>query len=86
MGPFALTCALGAAGALALPGIGKLVAVGLGLFATVAGALAFRRRQGGARGRLLGACAVTVGLAALALGGLEVGLTLATLQRLADLV
>jgi hypothetical protein len=78
----ALACAICGVAAVAVAGIGKLVAVGLGLFAAFAGLAAYRR--GGARpaARLAGAAGVAVGILAVAAGGAKVGLTLVALDRL----
>ncbi len=86
MGRVAFLCAACALASLVLPGAGKLLAVGLGIFAIAAGVLAWRRPGTRARGRLLGAGAVTVGTVALMLGGLELALTLVAIERLAGLL
>ncbi len=49
MGAFAVLCGVGALGAVLVPGLGKFIAVGLGLLAAGAGIVAFRetgRRAG----------------------------------------
>jgi hypothetical protein len=84
VGSLAFCVACAGVTALLVPGPGKLAAVGLGLLGAVAGLLAYRR-QGGARGRLLGAAAVAIGLGALALALAKVGLTLVAIDRLAGL-
>ena len=85
MGVLALCCALVGAAAVALPGAGKLVAVGLGIFALAAGLRAFRRTDARPVARLLGATGAAVGLAALALGGAKVALTLVAVEHVARL-
>jgi hypothetical protein len=84
MGAFALLCAVAAAAAVAIPGVGKFVAVGLGLYAALTGLLA-HRREARAGARLFGAAGAAVGLVAFVLGGAKVGLTLVALEHLARL-
>jgi hypothetical protein len=80
-----LACAVLAAACVALPGAGRYLAMGLGLFALAAGLGAYR--SGGApRGRLAGAGAATLGGLALALATLRYGIALAALSALTDLV
>ena len=85
MGALALFLASGGLAALALPGDGKLIAVGLGLLALAGGLVAWRRPGARPRGRLYGAAAMTLGSAALLLGAAKVALTLIALDRLASL-
>ena len=75
-----------ASAALALPASGKFLALGLGIFAVVAGALAYRRASGQARPRLIAAAAITLGLVAILLGGAKIALTLAAVDRLEQLL
>jgi hypothetical protein len=82
MGPLALLAAAVAAAAVAVPGAGKLVAVGLGLAAVVAGVLAYRRGESRAGRRLAGAAGAAVGSIALLLGSAKVALTLVAIERL----
>jgi hypothetical protein len=82
MGLLALVCAVAAAAAVAVPGVGKFIAVGLGLFAALTGAAAYRSHPR-AGARLFGAAGVAVGLVALVLGGAKVGLTLVAVEHLA---
>jgi len=86
MAPLSLVCGVLAAAAVAWPETGKYVALGLGLFATVAGVLAYRRSAGQARPRLLAAAGVTLGLVALVLAGAKIALTLAAVGRLEQLL
>jgi len=45
VGQLALLCAACGAAVLVLPGAGKYLAVGLGILAVVAGAMAYRKRE-----------------------------------------
>jgi hypothetical protein len=85
MGVVALVCALAGAAAVAIPGLGKLLAIGLGIVAFATGLRAFRRMEARPAARLLGATAAAVGLAALALGGAKVALTLVAVEHVARL-
>jgi hypothetical protein len=85
MAAVAMLCALVGAACVALPGAGKLCAVGLGIFAVAAGLRAFRRIEARPAARLLGAAGAAVGLAALALGGAKVALTLVAVEHVARL-
>jgi hypothetical protein len=85
MGGLALALALAALPTLAVPGLGKLAALAMSIFATVAGFKAFRRKGGGPAGRLLGAAGVAVGLTALVLAGTKIVLTLVAVERVARL-
>lgn len=85
MGVVAMVCALVGAVGVALPGFGKLCAVGLGIFALAAGLRAFRRIEARPAARLLGAAGAALGLAALALGGVRVALTLVAVEHVARL-
>jgi len=75
-----------AAAAAGVPESGKYLALGLGLFATLAGLLAYRRGAGRARQRLLAASGVTLGLVGVLLGGAKLALTLAAIERLRQLL
>ena len=75
-----------ATAAVALPESGKYLALGLGLFAALAGLLAYRRGSGRAHPRLLAAAGVTLGLVGALLGGAKIALTLAALERLRQLL
>jgi hypothetical protein len=83
MGFSALVAALAGVAAVGVTGPGKLVAIGLGLYAACAGLLAYRG-EAAARARLLGAAGIALGLIALLLGGAKVGLTVVALDRLAQ--
>lgn len=85
MGAVALVCALVGAACVALPGLGKLFAVGLGIFALAAGLRAFRRIEARPAARLLGAAGAAMGLTALVLGGAKVALTLVAVEHVARL-
>ena len=78
MGPLSLAVAALAAASLALPSGGKYLALGLGLFATAMGGVAFRRP----RLRLWGAAGMTLGLVAALLGATQIVLTLLVIERL----
>lgn len=82
MGHAALAAAILGLGAIAVPGVGKYAAVGLGILAIGIGLVGYRRESARARARLAGAAGMAVGLLALALGATQVGLTLAALDRL----
>jgi hypothetical protein len=86
MAALSLVCGALAAAAVAVPETGKYLALGLGLFATVAGVVAYRRSSGRARPRLLAAAGVTLGLVGLLLGGGKLALTLAAVDRLDQLL
>lgn len=81
----ALFCAILGVVCVALTGPGKLIAVGLGIFALLIGMFAYRSERRPAA-RFRGAAAVALGLLALILGGLKVGLTLVAIERLAHFV
>ena len=81
-----LLCGVLATASVALPESGKYLALGLGLFATAAGWLTYRRSGTRARPRLLAAAAMTLGLVAVLLGGAKIALTLAALGRLEQLL
>lgn len=83
MGRLAFLVAAAAAGLVALPGVGKFLAVGLGVLAIALGLVAWRRRSARPGTRLEGAAAVTVGAVAVLLGGSKVALTLVAVERLA---
>ena len=85
MGPLALLLALAALAAVAIPGTGKLVALGLAIFATAAGLQAFRRTGGRPTARLLGAGGAAVAIAALVVAGAKVALTLIAVEHIAGL-
>ena len=82
MGVVALVCSLAGLAALVIAGIGKYLAIGLGIFAVGAGIVGYRQSQRAASRRLAGAAGIALGTVALALGGLQVGLTIAVLERL----
>ncbi len=85
MALLSLVCGVLAPFAVALPERGKFIALGLGLFAAVAGALAYRRSAGRARPRLYAAAGLTLGIVAILLGGAKIALTLAAVERLDQL-
>lgn len=85
LGYVAFVCAMLGLAALAMVGVGKYAAIGLGIFAVAAGIVAYRRHTLPAARRLAGAGGVALGLVALGLGGLKVGLTLVVLERLLGL-
>jgi hypothetical protein len=78
MGRLSLVVALAAACAVAIPSHGKYLAIGLGMMALAIGAVAWRAR----RSALAGAGGMAVGLAAVAVGGTKVALTLAAIDHL----
>ncbi len=84
MGWLSLMSAALAAVCVALPGAGLYAAMGLGLFATATGLGAFRHDRG-ARARLAGAGAATIGALAVLLASLRYGLALAALSALTRL-
>jgi hypothetical protein len=86
VGLVALTFSVAALGALAVAGIGKYLAIGLGIFAVGAGIVGYRQSQRAASRRLAGAAGIALGTVALALGGLQVALTIAVLERLQGLL
>jgi hypothetical protein len=83
VGSLAMLCAVAGAAVLALPGLGKYLAIGLGILAVAAGAAAYRRREAPAGVRLAGAAGLAVGGATLLLGAAKVALTLMAIERLA---
>ncbi len=85
MGAFAVLCGVGALGAVLVPGLGKFIAVGLGLLAAGAGIVAFRETGRRAGARLVGAAAAAIGAFALALGGAKIALTLVAVAHVARL-
>ena len=85
MGWISLIAAVLAAGALALPGEGMFLSMGLGMFATGAG-LAACRAPGPAGPRLAGAGATTVGGIALAVAVAKVSLGLAAIAAIERLL
>lgn len=85
MGWIALAIATTGVVCAVLPSPGLFFAMGLGIFATVAGFLGYRRRHATAPARLAGAGAVTLGLLALILSVTRYGLTLAALRRIENL-
>jgi hypothetical protein len=86
MALLSLLCGALASAAVAVPGSGKYLALGLGIFAAAAGALAYRQAVGKARPRLTAAAAITLGLVAVLLGGAKIALTLAATARLEQLL
>jgi hypothetical protein len=87
MGPLALVTAILGLAAAAVPGVGKFVAVGLGILALGIGLAGWRSpapRSRPAR-RIAGAAGMALGLAALTLGGAKIALTLVLLDRLASI-
>ena len=78
-----MMCAVAGAAALALPGIGKYLAIGLAILAVLAGAATYRKRDERAGSRLAGAAGVAVGGATLLFGTAKVALTLMAIERLA---
>src|SRR5450432_195163 len=85
VGYLSLVCAALGIVASAIPGFGKYVAIGLGIFAIGTGVVGYRRAGSRAPGRLAGAAAVALGILAIVLGGAKVGLTWIVLHRLASL-
>ena len=85
MVPAALVAAVLAAAALPFPIWGKYVAIGLGIVAFAAGLAGFRRGRTGPA-RLWGAAAAALGVVVVLLGGVKVGLTLAALDHLHDVL
>ena len=85
MGWFALALAVAGALCVALPNPGMFIAMGLGMFATTAGFIGYRRRRDPGTARLAGAGAMAVGIWALILSGTKYGLTLVALSRLEQL-
>ena len=83
MGGLALLVAVAGAASVALPGVGKYLAIGLGILAVALGGLAYVRRDVRAGVRLAGAAGAAVGGVALLLGGVKVALTLLAIERLA---
>jgi hypothetical protein len=67
---------------LVVPGAGKYLAIGLGIFAVGSGILGWRRAAGRSGPRLAGAAGIALGLVALLLGGAKIGLTILALDRL----
>ena len=86
MGYLSLVCALAGALVVAVDGMGKYLAVGLGLFAIAAGIAGYRRLQARPRRRLAGAAGVTLGTVAVLLGGAKVTLTLLALERMRSML
>lgn len=84
MGYLALLCAVAGLVAVAVAGVGKYLAIGLGIFAIGAGLVGYRSSRP-ASPRLAGAAGIALGLVALGLGGTKVGLTLVVLDRLQHL-
>ena len=80
MGPFSLASAVVALAVIALPGVGKYLAMGVGILAIGAGVIGWRR--GTSRARLMGAAGVALGVVAVLLGATKLGLTLVALDRL----
>jgi hypothetical protein len=85
MGAVAFALAVAALPTLAVPGLGKLAALALSIFATAAGFTAFRKTGERPAARLLGAAGAAVGLVALLLAGAKVVLTLLALDHVARL-
>ena len=83
MGYLAIASAAAAMLAVYIPGFGKYVAIGLGIFAIGAGLVGYRR--GRPRARLSGAGGIALGLTAFLLGVTKVGLTLMAMNRLENL-
>jgi hypothetical protein len=73
-------------GAIAITGLGKYLALGLGLFAFACGLVGYREAQSQARKRLSGAAGMALGTVAFLLGGTKVGLTLLAVSRLQHLL
>ena len=82
----ALALALTALGAIWVPVWGKYAAVGCGLLALVAGIAGLRRAPARGSGRIEAACAAALGAVALLLGLAKVGLTLAAIARLREMI
>jgi hypothetical protein len=86
VGGLALLGAACGVAAIAVPGAGKYLAVGLGLLALVAGAVVYRRRAAPGGQRLAGAAAVALGAFSLLLGSAKVALTLIAIERLGSVL
>jgi hypothetical protein len=86
VGYLALLLAALGVGAIAVSGVGKYVAIGLGILAIGVGIVGYRRAAGPAGRRLAGAAGVALGIVAVGLGGAQVGLTLVVLDRLQHLL
>ena len=84
MGYLALLSAAAGVAAILVPGAGKYLALGLGIFAVGAGLVGYRR--GRAKARLCGAGGIALGLLAFVLGATKVALTLIALERLERLL
>lgn len=86
MGYVSLACATLGLCAIALAGLGKFLAIGLGLFALACGLVGYRQAGSETRRRLSGAAGMALGALALLLGATKVGLTLLALDRLEHLL
>jgi hypothetical protein len=82
----ALVLAFGAMFAVGLPAPGQYLAIGFGIAAIGTGRVAFARRALPGLSRLAGAAAITVGAIALLLGLARVAITLAAIRHLERLV
>jgi hypothetical protein len=67
-----------------IPGAGKYIALGLGLLAGGVGLVGYQRGKPGMR--LGGAAGLTLGILAILLGGLKIGLTLGAMAKLESLL
>ena len=84
MGYLSLACAAAGLLVLLVAGIGKYLAVGLGILALGAGLTGYRR--GRPRMRLSGAAGTVLGILALVLGMAKIALTLVALDQLERLL
>jgi hypothetical protein len=82
MARLALTLALGAIVAAALPSPGLYLAIGLGIAAIGCGWLGYSQRSAPGARRLVGAAAITVGAIGFLLGSARVVMTLVAIERI----
>lgn len=82
----AIVLAAAAVVAVAVRAPGPYVAIGLAIAAIGTGVVGYRRRTAPGGLRLLAAGAITVGAIALVLGTVRVGLTLAAIDHVADML
>jgi hypothetical protein len=82
LGWLALMIAVAGAVCVALPGAGMFGAIGLGIFASVAGFVGYRRRDDPGPARLGGAGALALGIIVFGLGTTRYVLTLVAIDRI----
>jgi hypothetical protein len=85
VGPASLVLAAAGLIAVVAGGPGVLVGIGLAILAVGTGIVGWRR-PGSPRRRLAGAAGIALGVVALLLGALQLGLTLVALDRLEHLL